>query len=69
MPKGYISESEIASQLAAQKVFMQVKHGMRPVLVIQVYKHDAYNRDLEEFKRKHSNCHAVILSYCLSVVM
>ena len=65
VPKGYISEPEISGQLSAQKVFMQVKDGMRPVLVIQVQKHDAHNRDLEEFKRELS----VILSYCHTVIM
>ena len=63
VPKGYISESEIARELASQKVFMQVKHGMRPVLVIQVNKHDAHNRDLEEFKRKSTFTHTVTFSH------
>ena len=69
VPKGYISEPEISGQLSAQKVFLQVKDGMRPVLVIQVQKHDAHNRDLEEFKRELSCCHVVRLSYSHNVIL
>eukprot|EP00897_Mesotaenium_endlicherianum_P010923 jgi/Mesen1/985/ME000012S00524 len=51
VPKGYITEEEVAHELAAEKTFLQVKEGCRSVMIILGSKHDAYNRDLETFKR------------------
>ncbi|XP_020581592.1 CRAL-TRIO domain-containing protein YKL091C [Phalaenopsis equestris] len=52
IPKGYISESEIQNEIAQKKMFAQGfdKIG-RPVGVVFGCRHNASNRDLNEFKR------------------
>lgn len=52
IPKGFISELEIQNEIAQRKIFSQGfdKKG-RPIVVGFGGRHDATNRDLNEFKR------------------
>ncbi|BBN11156.1 phosphatidylinositol/phosphatidylcholine transfer protein [Marchantia polymorpha subsp. ruderalis] len=52
VPLGYIPEEEVQNELDAEKVFLQGndKAG-RPIGLIIAAKHDAYKRNLNEFKR------------------
>ncbi|KAK8970381.1 hypothetical protein KSP40_PGU018474 [Platanthera guangdongensis] len=53
VPTGFISESEVQNELAQKKLFCQGfdKKG-RPIGVAFGCKHNAWGRDLNEFKRK-----------------
>ena len=78
--KGFIVESQIPNQLAAEKTFIQgLDRNGRPLMIVVGCKHLAKERDMEEFKRTCSNtfelnllqeiCHeenVIIIKACIS---
>ena len=56
VPKGFIVESQIPNQLAAEKTYIQgLDRNGRPLMIVVGCKHLAKERDMEEFKRTCSN--------------
>lgn len=52
VPLGYIPESEVSNELRKNKIFIQgLDKQRRPIGVILAARHNAFDRDLEEFKR------------------
>lgn len=52
LPKGFVSETEIQNELSQRKIFCQgFDKKARPIAVVFGCRHNASNRDLNEFKR------------------